>query len=125
MVFSVTTVNLINMLFIAAGIGICDLCFLQITSSVHLRKEVRRYFQIFLLLLLLYIATHLARQLMDGLAGAWVRASLYIVTFMEMLAAGFMTHMMSMLVLSVSKVKNKKPLLIALIPLVMPLEKQS
>ncbi|MBR3018179.1 MAG: hypothetical protein IKH57_14085 [Clostridia bacterium] len=62
---------------------------------------------------------------MDGLAGAWVRASLYIVTFMEMLAAGFMTHMMSMLVLSVSKVKNKKPLLIALIPLVMPLEKQS
>lgn len=125
MVFSVTTVNLINMLFIAAGIGICDLCFLQITSSVHLRKEVRRYFQIFLLLLLLYISTHLARQLMDGLAGAWVRASLYIVTFMEMLAAGFMTHMMSMLVLSVSKVKNKKPLLIALIPLVMPLEKQS
>ena len=62
---------------------------------------------------------------MDGLAGAWVRASLYIVTFMEMLAAGFMTHMMSMLVLSVSKVKNKKPLLIALIPLVMPLEKPS
>ncbi|MBR3018180.1 MAG: hypothetical protein IKH57_14090 [Clostridia bacterium] len=60
MVFSVTTVNLINMLFIAAGIGICDLCFLQITSSVHLRKEVRRYFQIFLLLLLLYISTHLA-----------------------------------------------------------------
>ena len=62
---------------------------------------------------------------MDGLAGAWVRASLYIVTFLEVLAAGFMAHMMSMLVLSVSKVKNKKPLLIALIPLVMPLEKQS
>lgn len=57
MVFSVTTENLINMLFIAAGIGICGLCFLQITSSVHLRKEVRRYFQIFLLL---YISTHLA-----------------------------------------------------------------
>ena len=60
MVFSVTTVNLLNMLFIAAGIGICDLCFLQIPSSVHLRKEVRRYSQIFLLLLLLYISTHLA-----------------------------------------------------------------
>ena len=42
MIFSVTPVNLINMLFIAAGIGICGLCFLQITSSVHLRKEVRR-----------------------------------------------------------------------------------
>ena len=125
MIFSVTTVNLINMLFIAAGIGICGLCFLQITSSVHLRKEVRRYFQIFLMLLLLYISSHLARQLMDGLPGAGVRAALYIVTFIEVLAAGFMAHMMSMLVLSVSKVKNKKPLLIALIPLVMPLEKQS
>ncbi len=114
MVFSVTPVNLINMLFIAAGIGICGLCFLQITASVHLRKEVRRYFQIFFLLLLLYISTHLARQLMDGIAGTGVRAALYIVTFIEVLAAGFMAHMMSMLVLSVSKVKAKKTLLIVL-----------
>ena len=114
MIFSVTTVNLINMLFIAAGIGVCGLCFLQITASGHLRKEVRRYFQIFLLLLLLYISTHLARQLMDGLAGAGVRAALYIVTFLEMLAAGFMAHMMSMLVLSVSKIKSHKPMLITL-----------
>ena len=125
MIFSVSTVNLINALFIAAGIGVCGLCFLQITASGHLRKEVRRYFQVFFLLILLYISTHLARQLMDGIAGTGVRAALYIVTFIEVLAAGFMAHMMSMLVLSVSKVKNKKPLLIALIPLVMPLEKQS
>lgn len=114
MVFNVTTVNLINMLFIAAGIGVCSLCFLQITSSIHLRKEVRRYFQIFLLLLLLYISSHLARQLMDGQPGAGVRSALYIVTFIEVLAAGFMAYMMSMLVLSVSTVKAKKPLLIAL-----------
>ena len=114
MIFSVTIVNLINMLFIAAGIGICGLCFLQITASIHLRKEVRQYFQIFLLLLLLYISAHLARQLMDGLAGAGIRAALYIVTFIEVLAAGFMAHMMSMLVLSVSRVKDKKPLLIVL-----------
>ena len=114
MIFSVTTVNLINMLFIAAGIGICGLCFLQITSSVHLRKEVRRYFQVFFLLLITYISAHLARQLMDGLPGAGVRSALYIVTFLEMLAAGFMAHMMSMLVLSVSKTRFQKPLLIAL-----------
>ncbi|MBR3017872.1 MAG: SpoIIE family protein phosphatase [Clostridia bacterium] len=114
MVFSVTTVNLINMLFIAAGIGICGLCFLQITASIHLRKEVRRYFQIFFLLLLIYISTHLARQLMDGLPGTGVRTALYIVTFFEVLAAGFMAHMISMLVLSVSKIKAAKPLLIVL-----------
>lgn len=53
MFFSVTPVNLINMLFIAAGIGVCGLCFMQITASVHLRKEARRYFPIFLLLFLI------------------------------------------------------------------------
>ena len=30
MVFGISTVNLINALFIAAGIGVCGLCFLQI-----------------------------------------------------------------------------------------------
>ena len=76
MEFSISTVNLINALFIAAGIGVCGLCFLQITSSGHLRREVRRYFQVFFLLILLYISTHLARQLMDGLPGAGVRTAL-------------------------------------------------
>lgn len=92
MAFSVTPVNLNNLLFIAAGIGICGLCFLQITASIHLRREVRRYFQAFFLLILLYISTHLTRQLMDGLPGFGVRLALYIVTFVEVLSAGFMAH---------------------------------
>lgn len=103
MIFSISTINLINSLFIAAGIGVCGLCFLQITSSVHLRKEVRRYFQFFFLLILLYISTHLARELMNGQPGDGIRIALYIVTFVEILAAGFMAYMMSMLVLAVSK----------------------
>ena len=44
MVFNITTANLINTLFIAGGIGVCGLCFLQITESIHIRKDVRRYF---------------------------------------------------------------------------------
>ena len=107
MIFNISTVNLINSLFIAAGIGICFLCFLQITSSVHLRKEVRRYFQIFFLLILLYISTHLSRELMNGQPGNGVRIALYIVTFVEMLTAGFMAHMMSMLVVVVSKMEKQ------------------
>ena len=99
MIFSVSTVNLINMLGIAAGIGICFLCFLQITSSGHLPKEVRRYFQIFFVLILVYISMHLARQLMDGLGGNGIRTALYTVTFLEILAAGFMAYLMSVLVL--------------------------
>ena len=67
MIFSISLVNFINLICIAAGIGVCSLCTVQITASTHLRKEVRRYFQFFFLLIILYISAHLARQFMDGL----------------------------------------------------------
>ena len=116
MAFQFSTVNLINALLIAGGIGVCGLCFLQITASIHLRKIVRRYFQIFFVLIVLYISAHLARQLMDGHPGGGVRAALHIVTFIEILAAGLMAHMISMLVLSVTKpdTATQKPLFLAL-----------
>ena len=118
MIFNVSVVNMINLIFIAAGIGICVLCFLQITSSKHLQKEVRRYFQIFFLLIFIYISTHLARQLMDGLTGEGVRIALYSVTLAELLAAGFMAFMMSMLILTTAKVeKNEKKIRILLLAL--------
>ena len=107
MVFSVSAFNLINLIFIAAGIGICSLSLLQINASSHLQKEVRIYFQIFFSVIILYISAHLARQLMDGLPGGGVRAALYIVTFIEMLAAGFMSYMMSVLILAASKPDGK------------------
>ena len=114
--FIVSTVNMINLIFIAAGIGICLLCFLQITSSRHLQKEVRLYFQIFFLLILIYVSTHLARQLMDGIAGGGVHVALNAVTLAEMLAAGFMANMMAMLVLTASKIeKSTKKLQLFLI----------
>ena len=103
MSFVFSASNLINILFIAGGIGICGLCFLQISSSTHLRKEVRSYFQAFILLLTFYISSHLARQIMDGFPGAGVRTALHIVTFAEILAAGLMAFMMSLLVLVISK----------------------
>ena len=115
MIFNISTVNLINLLCIAAGIGICGLCFLQISASKHMRKEIRQYFQFFFSLIILYISSHLARQLMEGLPGDGVRKALYTVTFVEMLMAGFMAHMISMLVLAVSKKeKAVKPIIIIL-----------
>lgn len=104
-VFSVP--NLINALLISGGIGVCTLCFLQISSSRHLRKEVRRYFQVFFLLILSYISLHLTRQIMEGLPGGSVRTALYIITFLEVTAAGFMAHIMSLLVIVVSKLDKK------------------
>ena len=56
MIFSVSVFNLINLIFIAAGIGICGLSLLQINASSHLRKEVRRYFQVFFSVIILYIS---------------------------------------------------------------------
>ena len=103
MVFNVSAANLINIFLIAAGIGVCGLCFLHISGARHLRKEVRRYFQIFFLLIVFYISAHLARQLMNGLSGDGVRTALYVVTFSEMIAAGFMAHMMSLLILAVTR----------------------
>ncbi|MBQ9428210.1 MAG: PP2C family protein-serine/threonine phosphatase [Clostridia bacterium] len=116
MTFQVSTVDLINLFFITAGLGICALCFLQITASVHLQKVVRRYFQIFFTLILLYISAHFARELMNGIPGHGVRIALYGVTFAEVLAAGLVAHMMSMLILSVSKTgRSEKPVAVALL----------
>ena len=116
--FDISVVGLINIIFIAAGIGVCALCFLQVTSSVHFRKEVRRYFQVFFLLIILYIGTHLARQLMDGRGAGGVRIAISAVTFTEMLSAGLTACMISMLILFVTDPgKSKKALKIALLVL--------
>ena len=118
MTFNISAVDLVNIILIAAGIGICGLCFLQITFSIHMRKEVRRYFQIFFVFILIYISTHLARQLMNGLPGGGIRIALYAVTFVEIITAGLMAHMISVLVLVISKIdKYAKQINIALFAL--------
>ncbi len=107
MQFNFTVPGLINALFIAGGIGVCFLCLLQITASIHLGKQVRSYFQVFFSLLIFYISAHLARQIMDGMAGNGIRTALYIVTFAEVLAAGIMAHIMSLLVTAVAKLEKR------------------
>ena len=105
--FSLSAADLVNILFIAGGIGVCGLCFMHVMVSKHLRKEVRGYFMTFFLLIIFYISMHLAREIMDGRPGDGVRVALYIVTFAEVVAAGFMTHIMSILVLAVAKFSKK------------------
>ena len=105
--FNLNHIGLINVLFIAIGIGICLLCILQMVSYKHLRKEVRVYFTTFFSMIIVYITSHLVRELMNGLPGEGARAALYIVTFIEILAAGVMAHMMSLLILSIAKRTTK------------------
>jgi hypothetical protein len=118
MEITLNVIGLFNILFIANGIGVIVLCMLQMGSSTHIQKDVRIYFQVFFAMILVYISAHLARECLNGLPGNAVRVSLYIITFVEMLAAGIMAHMMSLLVLASAKrgepIKAMKPLLIVL-----------
>ena len=115
MVFQVSTVNLINTIMIAAGIGVCGMCFLHITTSVNLSRSFRRHFRIIFLILPFYMATHLARRLMDGLPGEGIRIALSVLPVLEVLAACALSYMISLLLISVTKPgKSKKTLEIIL-----------
>ena len=104
MIFHISTVNLINTIMISIGLGVCGMCFMHITTSVNLPRIFRRYFQlIFMILLPLYMTSHLARRLMEGLPGSGVRAVLCILPPIEFLMAGFLSYTISILLLSVTK----------------------
>ena len=119
MLFVLTYAKLINTLIIAIGIGVCGLSFMHITTSTNIAREVKRFFQLFFILIVIYISTHLVRELLDGHMGNGIRITLQIVTFLEMLSAGFMSLFLSMLVFAVSKAERyKKQIQITLITLI-------
>ena len=100
--FNVSAGNMINIIMIAAGIGICGMIILQVSSGTQLRREVRRYFQLFFGVVILYIGSHLARQLLEEQPGAAVHYALYGVTLLEFLASGTMAFLFSGLTLFVA-----------------------
>ena len=101
--------NMVNVFIIAMGIGICSLNILQVSGAAGLRKEVRRYFQVFFGVIILYISMHLVRQVLDGVPGKGVHITLYIITFIEFLASAFMAYLISALALFIAKPKKIKP----------------
>ena len=56
-VFNVTAGNMINIFVIAAGIGICGMNILQVSTGARLSKEATRYFQLFFGMVMLYYYT--------------------------------------------------------------------
>ena len=114
-VFNVTAGNMFNIIVIAAGIGICGMNILQVSSGARLSKEVTRYFQLFFGMVMLYIGSHLARQLMEGFPGQGIRIALIIVTLLEFLASGMMAFLFSLLTLYVANPdRQRKKLLLFL-----------
>ena len=98
--------NLINLLMIAAGIGVCGLSLLQIRKA-PIPKQVRKYFLTFLWLVIGYITMHLARQLLEGQPGEVVRTVIRTVTFIEFLLSGFMTFMLTVMILYTALPENR------------------
>ncbi|MBE6819174.1 MAG: serine/threonine-protein phosphatase [Ruminococcaceae bacterium] len=117
MVFQMSIGNLINVIAIAIGTGICALNIFQISAGDWLKKEVKRYFQIFFGSVIVYILMHLVRQLLDGIDGSGVRVALFTTTFLEFLASGFMVYLISLLVTFSANAKHKKGIGIVLFAL--------
>ncbi len=100
--FQISPANFANLIAISAGIGVCLLCFMQVSSDRHLPKEAARYFRVFFGCILVYILMHLVRQTLEGYPGHPARVVLHLVTFFEFLASGFMVYMISILILFIA-----------------------
>ena len=100
--FTVSIGNMFNIIVIAAGLGICGMIMLLVSSGARLRKEVTRYFQFFFGTVILYIGSHLLRQLMEGFPGNGIRAALHVVTFLEFVASAMMAWLFSQLTLYIA-----------------------
>ena len=100
--------NFINVIIIAVGIGVCGLSVMQVSSGIHIRPEVKKYFQLFFSMIIIYISMHLTRQMMDGQAGQGIHVAIMTVTFIEFLVSGFMAYMISMLILFVANPPEHK-----------------
>ncbi len=105
---SMTWGNFVNVIIIAVGVGVCGLSVMQVSSGIHIRPEVKKYFQLFFSLINIYISMHLTRQLMDGQAGNGVHVAIMIVTFIEFLASGLVAYMISMLILFITNPDNNR-----------------
>jgi len=100
--FTVSIGNMANIIIIAVGLGICGMIIFQVSSGARLRKEVTRYFQLFFGMVILYIGSHLLRQLMEGFPGDGIRVALHVVTFLEFVSSAIMAWLFSQLTLYIA-----------------------
>ncbi len=105
--FDMSLGNLINLIMISAGIGICSLTIIQ-TAKAPINKLVRKFFTFFLWMIIGYISMHLFRQLLDGNPGKAVSVIIRIVTFVEFFISGLMTMMLSQMIMASAKIEGKK-----------------
>ena len=108
--FSISLANMVNIIIIAVGLGVCGMIMLQVSSGARMRKEVTQYFLFFFGTVTVYIGSHLFRQLMEGFPGNGVRIALYLVTFLEFVSSGLMAWLFSMLTLYIANPEKGRAL---------------
>ena len=101
--FIVTPANMINILIIAIGIGICEMSILQIMFGTKFQKQVKTYFLLFFEALLFYITNHLFRMLLEGFPGDVISVLIHLVTAVEFIASGVMGWLFSLLIIYAAK----------------------
>lgn len=94
--------NLINTVFIGLGLGICSLSILHVGSGMHIRKEIKGYFQLFFTMINIYISMHLIRMLMEGHPETGYSITIRVVTFVEFLVSGFMIYLLTLLIIFIA-----------------------
>lgn len=99
--------GIINVIFVAVGLGICSVSVIQVGSGMHIRKEVKGYLQLFFTMINVYLFMYLFRILLEGHPGTIIKVLIHIVTFNEMVVSGVMIYLFSILVLFVSSPSEK------------------
>ena len=99
--------GIINVIFVAVGLGICSVSVIQVGSGMHIRKEAKGYLQVFFTMINVYLFMYLFRILLEGHPGNVIRVIIHIVTFTEMVVSGVMIYLFSILVLFVANPTEK------------------
>ena len=104
---SLDLTNLINVIFIAMGFGICSMSVLQVGTGIHINNEVKKYFQVFFTLINVYISMHLFRMLFENHTEIEFTIGIRVVTFIEFFVSGLMIYLLSLLILFIAQPEKK------------------
>ncbi len=100
--FVETPVEMVNIFFSSAGVGICFVAIAALRAGTKIRADVRRYFRVFFATIAVYSVCHLARQVMDSMPGSGVRIALHTAIFLELATLVELGHLYALLTLSIA-----------------------
>ena len=103
MIFHASTIDLINIIFLAVGIGVCGMIFLQISRALYLDRKLKRILQTFFAVLAVNLAAQITVQTVLGHPGEGIRSLLAAALFIDFAVGGFVSFFISFVVLAASQ----------------------